>query len=208
MFLSRLILDPLNRRARRALSFPYEMHRLVLLGFPPEHRGGGCRVLFRIEPEGGAREARVLVQSDREPDWAARRGEGLEVVSQYETKRLELSLAGGRQYRFRLRANPTRRISQTRKRIGVVKEAEQIAWLERKGVGGGFSLDHTTVQVVPEGLVRCTRSMDKDVVCHSVRFEGVIAVTDPTSLMSTIHAGIGSGKAFGFGLLSLARAES
>jgi hypothetical protein len=38
-----------------------------------------------------------------------------------------------------------------------------------------------------------------------VRFDGVLVVTDPALFRETVANGIGSGKAFGFGLLSLAR---
>jgi CRISPR system Cascade subunit CasE len=39
---------------------------------------------------------------------------------------------------------------------------------------------------------------------RSVRYEGVLEVIDPTSFKETLIRGIGSGKAFGFGLLSVA----
>ena len=40
-----------------------------------------------------------------------------------------------------------------------------------------------------------------------VRFNGLLQVTDPEKLMQAVRNGIGPAKAFGFGLLSLARAE-
>ena len=39
----------------------------------------------------------------------------------------------------------------------------------------------------------------------AVRFDGLLQVTDPDRLRETVRRGIGSGKGFGFGLLSLAR---
>jgi CRISPR system Cascade subunit CasE len=38
----------------------------------------------------------------------------------------------------------------------------------------------------------------------SVLFEGVLQVTDPDGFRETLATGIGSGKAYGFGLLSIA----
>jgi CRISPR system Cascade subunit CasE len=40
---------------------------------------------------------------------------------------------------------------------------------------------------------------------QSVRFEGLLTVIDPERFCQTLAAGIGSAKAFGFGLLSVAR---
>ena len=39
---------------------------------------------------------------------------------------------------------------------------------------------------------------------EAVRFEGTLIVNDPTVLVSAVRSGIGPGKAFGCGLLSLA----
>ena len=47
-----------------------------------------------------------------------------------------------------------------------------------------------------------------DLTHFAVCFEGVIEVTEPDLLCRTVAAGIGPAKAFGFGLLSLAKAES
>lgn len=38
-----------------------------------------------------------------------------------------------------------------------------------------------------------------------VRFDGLLCVTDPETLVEAVRQGIGPAKAFGFGLLSLAR---
>jgi len=41
----------------------------------------------------------------------------------------------------------------------------------------------------------------------AVRFDGVLVVTDPHKLREAVANGIGQQKAFGFGLLSLARSK-
>jgi CRISPR-associated protein Cas6/Cse3/CasE subtype I-E len=40
----------------------------------------------------------------------------------------------------------------------------------------------------------------------AVQFDGLLEVEDPERFMAAIHQGIGPGKGFGFGLLSLALA--
>lgn len=206
MFLSRLTLDARDRRTRRILADPYEQHQLVLLGFPSKANHGGCRVLFRLEPEASGPFKTMLVQSELEPDWEARASQQVPLAGA-ETKPLRLALRSGAQLRFRLRANPTKRDKTTSKRVGLVSEVDQLKWLARKGTSAGFVVDPERVLVVPEDGVhsrRPGRPQERSIVCHGVRFEGILEVVDPTTLLEAVRRGIGTGKAFGFGLLSLA----
>lgn len=63
------------------------------------------------------------------------------------------------------------------------------------------------LSVVPAGIVRAFRTHDRNeraISLYAVRFEGILTVTDPDTFRTTVATGIGSAKAFGFGLLSLA----
>jgi CRISPR system Cascade subunit CasE len=94
-----------------------------------------------------------------------------------------------------------------RKRIGLYEEHQQIEWLERKGREAGFRVG--TLTVIPEGKVRDTIRRNGSVVeiqFLSTQFEGVLQVLDPDRLRCALAQGIGSAKAFGFGLLSVAPA--
>ena len=110
------------------------------------------------------------------------------------------------------------------KRVGLATEGEQVRWLLRRADAGGFQIPGTwvdaklpetgepvhlpnfRVDVVPEGRDPNGKPGHAGEFL-AVRFEGVLAVTDPEAFRATVAVGIGSGKAFGFGLLSLARAE-
>ena len=63
------------------------------------------------------------------------------------------------------------------------------------------------VDAIPEGRQRCGKEGHRDGEFLAVRFDGLLAVTDPALFRNTLQTGIGSAKAFGFGLLSLAPAE-
>ena len=133
------------------------------------------------------------------------------------------TLHEGQPLAFRLRANPTKRIGKTNadlpgKRVALVREEEQIEWLARKGRGGeadgtgGFELvmneGAPSVTVVPEGkkFGRKTENGIKHEMRHvAVLFEGVLRITDADAFRRTLVRGIGSAKAFGFGLLSIAK---
>ena len=126
-------------------------------------------------------------------------------------------LAPGSVLRFRLCANPTRRLFVTQQkeerkgaRVDIRGDDQLQHWLERKGVANGFELvrrgSDNLSMVVNTGTVRA-RKQTATLTFSSVMFEGVLRVTDPDRMYQAVRNGIGSGKAFGFGLLSLARAQ-
>ena len=142
-------------------------------------------------------------------------------------------LKSGQLLSFRLCANPTKRIAKRDdpmkgKRVELSREDEQIVWLIRKGqkraggITGGFEFpmkEFTDVngeeRLIPrikvrrEGKQKGRKKIDKrgHAMTHlSVLFEGVLQVTDKNAFLETITRGIGSGKAFGYGLLSIAAA--
>ncbi len=132
---------------------------------------------------------------------------------------------------FRLRANPTKRIAKhddtmKGKRVELRREDEQIDWLIRKGqemgkdVSGGFDLLMKKVKnvkgeerLVPYVKVCCEgkqtgRKRDAarghSTTHFAVLFDGLLRVTDTNAFLETLVRGIGTGKAFGFGFLSVA----
>jgi len=140
-------------------------------------------------------------------------------------------IQNGQIFSFRLRANPTRRIAKQDdlmrgKRVELVREEEQIKWLVRKGRGteaqksGGFEImmkegkdSNGEVQLIPRVNVCCEgkqkgrkkqEERSHETTHVAVRFDGLLRVTDADAFRETLCKGIGPGKAFGFGLLSVA----
>ena len=225
MYLSRLTLNPRNRRVQREIADPYQMHRSLMNAFPDDLEPDEERVLFRLEthpPSASLRTGRtgaltLLVQSLTLPDWSwlaepNARGYLLPVGEPNPAvKSFHLDLAPDQVLAFRLRANPTvkRKFeSGDHKRVGLYGEEEQIAWLKRKGEQGGFRLlsARTGGQDVVDSYVRRNDQRHK-LHLLAVQFDGLLQVTDPGRLRQTVRQGIGSGKGFGFGLLSLARPQ-
>lgn len=205
MYLSRLILNPRSRAVQRDLARPGEMHKTVLRAFPDRLDGETERVLYRLDQQPQTQEISLLVQSHGVPDWdKLDPGYLLEgVADNLATKAVNLSLYSGQRLAFRLRSNPTKRLSAGKgnsgKRIGLYKVEEQVAWLQRKGVDHGFAI--YTAMPTQQQRVDDNRH---DLKFFSVQFDGILQVTDPTAFLTAIQSGIGSGKAFGFGLLSVA----
>ena len=231
MFLSKLVLNMRSGFVRRDLARPYEMHRTLLNGgFDGRDKDEFGRVLFRVDaaPRGGPPV--VLVQSEGEPEWS-----GLPVGytdEQPAFKPFTIAVSAGQQLRFRLRANPTKRVAAGNptlggtmhgKRVGLLTEADRIRWLLGKGNCGGFvipgewvkarhpltgepvDLPNFRVDAMPEGRVRNDKP-GADGGFAVVWYEGVLGVTDPEAFAAVVRRGIGSAKGFGFGLLSIAPA--
>jgi CRISPR system Cascade subunit CasE len=123
-------------------------------------------------------------------------------------KQFALDLDPGQRLAFRLRANPTaRRLCEdgVRRRVGLYEEEKQMEWLERKAEQSGFDIvaARSSGETTAGGTVY--RNGNKhELTLFSVQFDGMLEVRDPEQVRSAVREGIGSAKAFGFGLLSLA----
>jgi CRISPR system Cascade subunit CasE len=170
----------------------------------------------RTRSEDGA-ALKVLVQAEVEARWDVL---NLPVASVEQVYR-EVSLRAGERLRFFLRANPTVARKGRKepvfatlegdafrakrgRRVALVGESDRLLWLGRKAEAAGFG-----VVGVRAGNARPWRWLRGDgsasVRHDGVDFEGDLEVHDPEKLGAALRAGIGSAKAFGFGLLSLAR---
>jgi CRISPR system Cascade subunit CasE len=201
MFLSKLELNLRCPEVRRDLSDAYELHRTIMGAFPDGAEGPG-RVLYRVEDVKGATVV-ILIQSDKEPDCKK-----MNIPEDYFTnhpgiKTFDPVFMDGQQLIFRLTANPT--VKRDGKRWGLTSEDDQRRWMERKASTGGFSI--VSLRTIPHRAAQGEKGDGKALKFASVTFEGVLRVIDPTKFRETLEDGIGSGKGFGFGLLSLAPAH-
>lgn len=219
MYLSKLILNPRCREARRDAAAPYELHRTLSRAFatPPgtEYRAAHG-VLFRLEPFSHATALpTVLVQSATEPAWNELPEEYLYQRQAPELKRVEPVFSVDQPLQFRLVGNPTRKQKREGHRQGRrvallgVAESDDLtparAWLARKGEQHGFRVLYATTDDFWLGVGRDGRVAKNALPLYGVRFDGLLQVTEPDRLSAALRTGIGPAKAFGFGLLSVAR---
>lgn len=201
LYLSQLTLNPRSRQVQAELRDPYEMHRTLAKAFGEGAEGqSAARCLFRVEEESGGISLRLLVQSRVLPSW-----QNLAVPTDYlrdipQVKSFNPALTAGQLLSFRLRANPT--VRREGKRLGLYRAAERLAWLSRKATENGFSL--LTATEISERSPECQAKSNK-AVFSAARFEGVLRVLDPENFSAALAGGIGAGKGFGFGLLSISR---
>ncbi|GAA1989719.1 type I-E CRISPR-associated protein Cas6/Cse3/CasE [Nocardiopsis rhodophaea] len=187
------------------------MHRRVMAMFP-DHLGDQPRqaagVLYRVEPE--KQGARLLVQSRIAPNLS-----GLPHARTLSLLPLLEQLTPGAIVHYRIAANPTKavRTPDSPKRRGkrtALHGAEAETWWRTKAEQIGLLPGSVTAR--PHDLAsdpaarNGTRNQDRDkrIVNHGIRFDGVAKVEDPKRLLPAVVEGIGRGRSYGLGLLSLA----
>lgn len=202
MHLSRLWLDPLAPHARRDLSDPYDMHRSLVRAFVDDDSQPPPRFLWRLEASSAWRDPQLIVQSSQAGDWTSLEQRTGYLKQPVETKVVDISalLETDARYRFRLLANPT--VSRDGKRYGLVGEEVQLGWLSRQGQRLGFEVE---AALVTASDVLVGRKGQARVQLQRAWFEGILRARDVAALGQAMRAGIGPGKAFGCGLLSMAR---
>lgn len=219
MFLSHVPLNPVRRGARQLVASRQRMHAAVLACLPPNHRELG-RVLWRLDSD-GPHQLDLWITSPLQPSfeplieqagWTASPNCR---TSSYD--RLLGSLTVGQRWIFRLEANPTvsvRTEGRSRgKRIPLVKRADQLDWLLNRQAMLGMRIPEGS-QGLPNLDVSNRREHRFDrrhggqtdpVALLSVRFDGMLEVTEPDALREALTEGIGSGKGYGCGLMTLAK---
>ena len=203
--LSLMRLNPGNRRCRGDMTDPQDMHRSLMSMFPPAPDGSDSprrhfRILWRIEPAGSPT---LLVQSSSAPDFH-------KLPSGYascQTKSIDdhlASLATGLAIAYRVVLNPVKisRRSDTERRT-VIPSSERAAWWASLAPKMGLRLHGAPVLT---GLHdRYLRRSGAPFRLYSVRVDGAAEIADPDLLRAAAADGIGRAKAWGCGLLTVAR---
>lgn len=121
------------------------------------------------------------------------------------------ALSVGEKMRFKLTANPAVSVrtpeGARRLRVHTVPRY-QLGWLADKAAPNGFSVDEAAVSPAGgEPAITLRRDQRKGGKSTLVRaeFNGVLTVTDSEAFANVLTSGIGRGKAFGCGLLTVHR---
>lgn len=204
MYLAQLKLNEQNREVHQDLSNAHKLHQRIMQAFPDEEREkarADWNVLFRQEPESDV----VLVSSAIEGNWN-RLPSGY--LSQPFASKLfdveQMPFSVGQLLQFRLKANPSKRDNQTRKLIGMFHEADQLEWLSRQGDRNGFAVQQVDVIQTPNIFGRKGEGK-APIRLATVLYQGVLRVKDVDRLVAALQQGIGRGRSYGCGLLSVAR---
>lgn len=186
---------------------PYEIHRALWKLFP-EDAEAARDFLFRVERSEG-NQAEILMQSNREPVFTYKE------ASVIASRKYHLSVSTGQRLRFMLVANPVKMIDDEKGRrnvrgdlkkcrVPLIREGDQRAWIERK-CHAAATFDSLAID--PIFPLRFKRNKEDHAgKIQPVAFLGILKIENPGALAGLVQRGVGPAKAFGCGLLSLARA--
>ncbi|MEV4545234.1 type I-E CRISPR-associated protein Cas6/Cse3/CasE [Micromonospora echinaurantiaca] len=200
-WLTRIAPDLRHPAARRDLRDIIAVHRRVMslvpddLGEQPRQHAG---VLFRLDHTTAGPV--LLVQTALPPD-PARLPDGYGTIDTRDVSPLLKVLTTGMAVHYRIAANASKRAWQGDNAGKVValsgQQAEQ--WWQRKADAHGLDLRQLRAQPQPAARGRAVP------VRHAITlFEGQAVISDADQVRAAVLAGIGRGRSFGCGLLSLA----
>lgn len=224
MFLTRMQLNPARRATRRLLSSPQALHAAVLAGLRDARPTADGRVLWRLDSYARHKVLLYTVSPDK-PDFTHLMEQaGWPTTEAWETRAYDgllESLAIGQRWQFRLTANPVRSGRRDgwadTKPLAHVTVKQQEQWLLDRAERLGFriapssaSADAEGVRLEPDVAVvdRAVRRFDRQgsrVTVATATFQGYLEVVDAVALRRSLTQGIGRAKAYGCGLMTLAR---
>ena len=217
MFISRIELDPANRATVKALSSPQIIHAAVQRCFDCNPNGKG-RNLWRLDAY--QKKLYMLLVSSVCPDFAhlATQFSPKDASGEHKDYAAFLSeIKTGQQFRFRFRGNPIYRKPRTeRNQRGkicphvTIKHQED--WLLKKSVDCGFRIaaedGENSLAVVDSGMLRFYRERNSPPVqIVFAVYEGVLDVVDCELFVNCLTNGIGKAKAYGCGMMTVARVK-
>lgn len=203
-WLTRVTLNIRHPAVRHDLTDAVGMHKRVMallpdeLGENPRYQAG---VLYRVDA--AAEEVTLLVQSTIPTD-PTRLPDGYGVTATRDITALLDKLHNGMTVHYRIAANPTKRAwkGENAKKIVVLSGAEADAWWQRKAAAHGLALQSLNTQ--PQPTARTAASKMR----HGIaRFDGRATIADVDQTRQAVLGGIGRGRSYGCGLLSLAPAR-
>lgn len=192
-------------RGQRVVRDPQALHKALMRAFPADIGGrAGAELLYRIEAEDV-----VLAQYAAPADWAAL-GSDLSAATAKSIEEAHAALRAGQLLRFLIHANATfdAVVDGKRRRTAIRDAPRQVEWLLRKLADAGCQpheaegipqvvAGDTWQQRSPRGDTRMTH--------QGVAFRGALVVDDADRLRDALRRGVGRGRAYGFGLLTVAR---
>lgn len=196
MFISQLFLNNNSLEVKRDLGDCQELHRTLSKAFLDNRADSGWLYEFKNEEK----QNLINVRSSCIPNWAILpKGYLLKIVGpKFSTK--YLSLQNNQILFFRLKANPTRRLLETGDRVLINQPLKQTEWLLKKGKNNGFEL--LSSKIILNDKISGFRNRQK-ITFGSVVFNGYLKISDKDRFIQCLKNGIGSAKAYGFGMLIL-----
>ncbi|MBR0217352.1 MAG: type I-E CRISPR-associated protein Cas6/Cse3/CasE [Clostridia bacterium] len=203
MYLSRTAIDLKNRNTMRAMENPEIMHGIIENCFQGERR----RNLWRIDEIKG--QIYILLLSTEKPDMDVLVKQIGLTGGEWDTRDYTPLLERVKQgsiWRFHLAVNPVVNVPEPNNGRGKVKAitipAHQREWLKQQGSKHGFLLADDQFDVIRSEW-KIFRNKGKNVSIFRSTFEGILTVSNQEEFVKALIGGIGRGKAYGNGMITV-----
>ena len=204
MVMSRVKLDTNRVETMKSLSSPQILHAIIEGCFTEKNR-----TLWRIDSLYD--NLYLLIVSEHSPDLS-------NLVSQLcvsgevgQSKNYTIfleSIKNGQGLHFRFRGNPVRSIATDKDKRGKVvpyfNDRQKKEWLINKSSKNGFVVDYDSCSIIETRQLRFyKKGNEKPIRLSCTTFEGMLTVTDMEQFVTALSMGIGRGKSYGCGLMTV-----
>lgn len=212
LFLTKVPLNLRSHEVRNDLANRYKLHQTISAAF---QKTDDIRVLYRVEND-TTLEPYLLVQSPTEPNADAFLRHYIAPTQEIETRNIGQIVSGfsaGQRYRFRIALNTIKQgekdgeNGKIRFKQAVWNREEILQRFERSAQERGFTLnlENPYAAAYVKTQLKLTGKTPREKLAVAV-IEGILDITDPIRFADAFRAGIGKGKIFGLGMLTLAAA--
>lgn len=188
---------------KRGLKDSYAWHQKAWEAFP-NRETENRNFLTRVDDiNSGFRLLILSATAPTRPSWCP--------TAQWQTAQMADSFLDCEQFQFSLLANATEKKvvrdhngerKKNGKRVPVVGEEKLRNWMLRKANQHGFTIAHTQLRITPMPRQYFMKK-GKSGLHTATNFQGTLKITDKEKFSLALTQGIGTAKAFGFGMLCL-----
>ena len=213
LWLTRLNPDTRSQHVIADLTDVRRLHQRIMSLFPDGQETtprASMGVLYRVEHD-NAGGLRILIQSHLAPSGERLPDSYGELASPIILKGLLGTLSHGTRVTYRITGNPTKRAfgddpnnphSRLKKGDLVSLTGEKAEeWWIRRAETAGLRLHSLTARPLPDLVSRSDRR--RPLTVRAVQFDGTATITNPEAVKQAVTDGIGRGRAYGCGLLSM-----
>lgn len=207
MYLTKFNIEINDTRAIKILTNVNEMHKLVMKGFPNVESADARKSLHVLyEVNMTKKNVSIIVQSDMLPDYTFDGAENLiKNVEQKDLSPVLNKIENEKVLRLEVISEPYKKVknlnSKNSRRHVLTNFYEKMEWFKRKLEDKGCRIIKADVK--DDQLLVSGNKNGHKISYHPSKYTCLVKVTDEDAFKEMLQNGIGSGKAYGMGMVKV-----